>query len=203
MQGGNMGENIESYRNFSVESDPTTVTDKYWIYAEAKGDSSLNREPPIEKDIEPIEGLLKDTEKGKNLERTENTIQAFGKELELTRENIDRIAATIGILSGKWLIYREEDKIVSTWNKIRNSVKKGKLGNTAKCSTKKKQRGKGGDYVICVYTLNYLNKKDVFRVRKNLRQIGVSEKLYYKPDIYSILNIYSKNVDFPASCYES
>ncbi|NIR49196.1 MAG: DUF1917 domain-containing protein, partial [Phycisphaerae bacterium] len=63
----------------------------------------------------------------------------------------------------------------------------------AKVSTKWGHAARGGDnYVIVVYTPNYLDVEDVFRVREVLRdRCGVESVLYYKPDLYTKKRIYA------------
>jgi hypothetical protein len=82
--------------------------------------------------------------------------------------------------SGKWLVFTSEDSINSVWALLRNATREGKLGYAAKTSTKLGY--KGSDYVICVYTKDYRNEKDVFRVREELRKLGITKRIPYKTD---------------------
>lgn len=91
-----------------------------------------------------------------------------------------------GVLIGKWLIYRNDLEIDHVWRTIARSTFKGGLGISAKVSTAMSERKR---HVICVYTGNYLDLEDVMRVRKKLRELGFTEKLCYKPDIYTYLGI--------------
>ncbi len=74
------------------------------------------------------------------------------------------------------------------WERISHKTQRGILGIAAKVSTKfqKKQQ-----HVICVYTDDYFNSEEILRVREKLRDIGIQEQIYYKPDIYTHLGIYS------------
>lgn len=84
--------------------------------------------------------------------------------------------------AGKWLLFVDQDKIDGVWGLIETATQKGELGIGSKCSTmrdnphacNKKQM------VICVYTKDYHDKKDVFRVREKLRKMGFVGKLPYK-----------------------
>ena len=89
---------------------------------------------------------------------------------------------------GKWLIYRNAADIDETWKKIATALFNNELGTSAKARTAmQKQRS----HVICVYTHNYLDLDDVKRVREKLKEMGFTEALCYKPDLYTYLNIYS------------
>ena len=50
--------------------------------------------------------------------------------------------------------------------------------------------------MIVVYTPNYFDKNNVFRVRGLLReQCGIDGMLYHKPDIYSRKGIYADTAE--------
>lgn len=51
----------------------------------------------------------------------------------------------------------------------------------------------GQQHVICVYTDDYTNEADVLRVESALRELGVTGRLSYKPDIYTECGIYYRN----------
>ena len=112
-------------------------------------------------------------------------------EIPAEEKSLDDIARKSGLLSGKWLIYDREERINETWNLIASHTLSGELGIDAKASTAS-QVGSSRQYVICVYTKNYLDSGDVSRVRQKLRELGYTQKLYYKPNLYTYLNIYSK-----------
>jgi len=44
-----------------------------------------------------------------------------------------------------------------------------------------------------VFTENFANKDDVWRVVKVLRSMGFTDILKYKPNIYTLFNIYTGN----------
>lgn len=89
------------------------------------------------------------------------------------------------------------------------AVAEGHLGTAAKVSTSPNKF----EYCICVYTLDYRDTTDVWRVRHKLKELGAryllhsafshssrcaylagfTERLYYKPDVYTYLDIYSGN----------
>jgi len=109
-------------------------------------------------------------------------------EVQLTVEAIDKLAVRTGILGGKWLVYRARDEIDSTWLTIARATFNRTLGSGAKVSTAEEDETKR--HVICIYTRNYLDFDDVKRVRGLLRDMGFTESLCYKPDIYTYLEIY-------------
>jgi hypothetical protein len=117
----------------------------------------------------------------------------------ITVKHVDQLAQRSGILVGKWLIHRIDSEIDLAWKKIAENVWHGHLGISAKSSTALK---KSRRYVMCVYTENYLDLLDVKRVRKKLRNLGFSEELCYKPDIYSYLGIYYKTTELSPCRYK-
>jgi hypothetical protein len=112
-------------------------------------------------------------------------------EIPVRDEAIDKLAKETGLVIGKWLLYVSTAQIDEVWKKIASSTFNGKLGVDTKVSTPI-QAASSGKYVICVYTKNCLDLNDVNRVRERLRQLGFVARLYYKPDIYTYLNIYKK-----------
>ena len=61
----------------------------------------------------------------------------------------------------------------------------------------------GHSRVICVYTKNFLDKEDVMNVHAQLRHLGCTETIYYKPDIYTTYGIYASNKYGIKPCYYS
>jgi hypothetical protein len=101
-------------------------------------------------------------------------IHAFRK----TGEYPDRIDR-----SGKWLIWLHAENIDRYWQKIKEAVEQGRLGNGAKVSTAASSQVKQGKpYVMCVYTYDYEDKADVMRIREELRSLGIRREIIYKAD---------------------
>jgi hypothetical protein len=84
--------------------------------------------------------------------------------------------------TGKWLIFRPESKIDKAWEIIEEAVENGSLWKYAKVSTKFSQKPNSDSYVICVYTYNWEDEKDVLQIREKLKELGFNETLYYKTD---------------------
>ena len=85
------------------------------------------------------------------------------------------------INGGKWLIFRSKERIDKQWEKIRLGTILGFLGNRAKVSTAKPNPNSSSkSFVICVYTYDFNDKKDVKRIRKELKNLGIKEVIKYK-----------------------
>lgn len=133
-----------------------------------------------------------------SLNLNENNIQKAIKEWNILKENnkyiniedINNIAKKNNILTGKWLIYRNNLQIDTLWNNISINCIKGLLGPSVKVSPNNNYN----NHVICVYTNNYLDEENVLKIRENLKNIGVKNKISYKPDIYTYFEIYQKNI---------
>jgi hypothetical protein len=114
------------------------------------------------------------------------------KAIDAKAEAIDGFAKETGLLTGKWLVYDKIAKIDGVWKSLVTVHLKGELGVSAKVATKLQTPGPNQGHLVCIYTGNYLDLKDVHRVRNKLKEMGFEKPLYYKPDIYTYLGIYSK-----------
>jgi hypothetical protein len=97
--------------------------------------------------------------------------------------------------SGKWLVFVDISNLDETWAKIKEATEKGKLGGSSKTSTAKESPNAFDENkkVICVYTYDHTDEKDVMRIRKNLEKLGITQKIPYKTDQKTIENAYQKN----------
>lgn len=88
------------------------------------------------------------------------------------------------IRRGKWLFFIDINKLDKIWLKIKKANEKGNLGVGAKAATAKPNPNETSktEKVICVYTYNWLDIDDVYRVEKELRKIGITSTLFYKTD---------------------
>jgi activator of 2-hydroxyglutaryl-CoA dehydratase len=88
--------------------------------------------------------------------------------------------------TGKWLIFVNRKNIDEVWQKIKSATEEGILGIEAKVSTatpKPEDIGYDNDtHVICVYTYDWTDEKDVKRVREELRKLGITNRIPYKTD---------------------
>jgi len=96
--------------------------------------------------------------------------------------------------SGKWLVFVRNDEVDEVWALISEAVREGKLGNQAKVSTAKPNPLSRDPtrHVLCIYTYDYANKKDVIRVRRELRRLGITEEIPYKADEDTVAGKYRK-----------
>lgn len=163
---------------------PTKVNDVPWVYAHNFGAKRMKTQSGIDKEL-----ALNVTLGKYELDRDKSAIRIGETTVPLTVEALDDLATKTGIFVGKWLIYRDATQIDGTWMEIAKAVFEGALGTSAKASTARQKKKR---HVICIYTHNYLDLDDVERVREKLREMGFTETLCYKPDLYSYVNIYSK-----------
>jgi hypothetical protein len=86
--------------------------------------------------------------------------------------------------SGKWLIFVDPENVDEVWAKIKKATEEGRLGHASKVATAKPSplAGESKTKVICVYTYDWTDEKDVRRVREELRKLGVATKIPYKAD---------------------
>jgi len=85
--------------------------------------------------------------------------------------------------AGKWLIFVPPTLVDEIWVNIRRATEEGKLGSSAKVATARPNpNATNSKKVICVYTYDWTDKSDVKRIRKKLRQLGVTFKIPYKAD---------------------
>jgi transcription termination factor NusB len=106
---------------------------------------------------------------------------------------------------GKWLIFVSLNELDQVWQIVKKATEKGVLGIGSKSGTGlwNSNAGDSTDKVICVFTYNWQDKKDVFNVEKSLRKIGINHDLYYKTDEDSRGNKYRINGDTNISKYIS
>jgi uncharacterized protein YprB with RNaseH-like and TPR domain len=163
---------IKSSNNFSLR-------DKY---VEKKGGDLMYAIPNVD--------FFKDDNNKKNIPSKAKTPWVFVKSIS------DSYPKRVDKKGGKWLIFVPEKDIDITWFKIRKSILNNSLVRNAKCSTiikNKHNKQNKTDCVICVYTYDYSDKEDVFSVRKKLRELGFTNKIYYKTDEATLEKKYKNN----------
>ncbi len=96
---------------------------------------------------------------------------------------------------GKWLVFVDIGELDKTWKIIKNATEKNYLGHLAKAATAKQNSNASSERekVICIYTYNWQDTEDVYRVEKELRNIGIETTLYYKTDLDTTEDKYSVN----------
>jgi hypothetical protein len=103
--------------------------------------------------------------------------------------DLDGLARQFNVLEGKWMVFAHTRHVDFWWSQIATATHAGMLGISAKVSP----RDDSGSHVICVYTRDYTDEADVFKVRQGLHQLGVKEHIGYKPDIYTHCRVYKGN----------
>lgn len=94
--------------------------------------------------------------------------------------------------SGKWLAFGNPEEIDLLWAKIKTATEQGKLGGYSKVATARMNFGapSANRRVICVFTYDSEDLRDVMRVRQALRELGVTEKTGYKTDEKTMAGAY-------------
>jgi hypothetical protein len=87
--------------------------------------------------------------------------------------------------SGKWLVFVDRRDVDDVWQKIYAALIAGKLGSHAKVSTARPNPNSTNPnkHVICVYTYDSEDRKDVMRIRDSLRELGLVSPIAYKTDV--------------------
>jgi len=117
------------------------------------------------------------------------SFQALALTGTVTLESLDEISKAHNVISGKWMIFEEPDKIDMLWGKVVYHLCAERQKGCAKVST-----CKGGErHVICVYVDDYTDLEEVYGLRNALKAIGVTGRIGFKPDSYTHLNIYKEN----------
>lgn len=122
----------------------------------------------------------------KGLSASFQTLALSGK---VTPESLDQISKAHNVISGKWMVFEESDKIDMLWGKLVYHLCVERQKGSAKVSTWKK----GERHVICVYADDYTDLKEVNGLRMALKAIGVKRRIGFKPDAYTHLDIYKEN----------
>jgi hypothetical protein len=108
--------------------------------------------------------------------------------------------------SGKWLIFVHVDQVDAAWRKVRLANEKGLLGDRARVSTGRNPNPLVQDpnaRVIGIYTYDWKDKKDVMRVRGELRKLGFIDILNYKTDSDTMAGNYSENAGYKVNKYSA
>eukprot|EP00906_Rhabdomonas_costata_P034856 RCo049023 len=118
-----------------------------------------------------------------------------------TNAKANELALETGELTGKWLVFASPESVNAIWAAVASAVFEGRLGPMAKVSPAMESASEGLSarareqvkVLICVYTCDYTNEGDVRRVREQLRALGVRERLKYKTDMLTHLDVYAAN----------
>lgn len=94
--------------------------------------------------------------------------------------------------SGKWLIFVDVKDVDRVWAKIKKATEESELGGSSKVATAKPNPNATNPErkVICVYTYDWSDEKDVKRIREELRKLGIIQKIPYKADVDTLAGKY-------------
>ncbi|CAG8373868.1 unnamed protein product [Penicillium salamii] len=113
------------------------------------------------------------------------------KELE---NDLLALARDTGVTHGKWMLFPTVDQVDECWGTVARAMEEGELGDCAKVAP---NDGSGQARLVCVYTADFGDAEDVKRVVKKMVDLGLLGKnarpIYYKSDVYTLLDITSKN----------
>ena len=143
-----------------------------------------------------------------NPEKAPGTItRKLKADREWLEKSINKAARDKGVTHGKWMLFPSSNHVDEIWCSVAKGTLTGTLGCAAKVAT-----DDGSDKVrlICIYTEDCFDQKDVRRVLERLKDMhlvrsGKGEQgIYYKCDAYTHLDIMSGNVyNLKASMYSS
>ncbi|KAB8293320.1 hypothetical protein EYC80_007645 [Monilinia laxa] len=133
----------------------------------------------------------------------------INKEKEVVVKKILDTAVECRCTSGKWMIFSPPSDVNEIWSAIAKSTSINSLGIAAKVAPGNDSALLQPVRLICVYTENFADKMDVYRVLKALQKLGLVDKsqkrtIYYKADVYTYLELNSTNpYSIKASLYNS
>ncbi|KAK4324791.1 hypothetical protein Pmani_004598 [Petrolisthes manimaculis] len=149
-------------------------------------------------DTQQVQETEDDDEDEMDLEALLEAWQRFqSSEQRVNKQVICEMAKRYHVISGKWMIFVDRGtKSDLIWSLIAQGVVTGKsLSRTAKISTidpSQESRTKA-THVVCIYNDNFLDEAQVFESERTIRNLGITCQLMYKPDVYTYLNVYSRN----------
>jgi hypothetical protein len=121
----------------------------------------------------------------------------------LERSIID-LAKSKGLTDGKWMLFPSAHMVDDIWRRVAKATLDGTLGYAAKVAT---DNGSDRQRLICVYTEDFADEKDVQRVLDKMQELNLikgEQGIYYKCDAYTYLDIMSGNdYKLQASMYSS
>ena len=127
---------------------------------------------------------------------------------KLVEETILKEAKARNCTSGKWMLFPMPDIVNETWATVATETAAGRLGCAAKVATDDGQMSDRLNRLVCIYTEDFSDKKDVKRVLERMVDVGLITRkggeIYYKCDAYTHLGIERWNEwGIKASLYSS
>ncbi|KAI6803518.1 hypothetical protein KC361_g700 [Hortaea werneckii] len=134
------------------------------------------------------------------------------KKLKPRREQLEddlvKLAVESGTTYGKWMLFPPPVDLPRTWRLVAEATAAGKLGPATKVATHDPSSTKP-ERVICVYTFDFTDVKDVRRVLHELAELGLcgprdQRGIFYKADAWTYMDFKSDNpYKIKASFYSS
>lgn len=108
-----------------------------------------------------------------------------------------KAAQEAGVTDGKWMLFPMPEDVNRTWRIVAEATAKGELGTGAKVAADKGE-GDREPRLICVYTTDFTDLKDVKRVLETMVEKGLvkrraGSRISYKCDAYTYLDIATGN----------
>jgi len=103
---------------------------------------------------------------------------------------IGGLAQKYNCLSGKWMVFVTKALVDETWTLVAQNTATNQLGISAKVSLNEPD---DKQHLICIYTKSFLDFEDCKMIGLSIRKFGYSERMIYKPDILTHLEIYRGN----------
>lgn len=132
-----------------------------------------------------------------DVSRPEDTTEADlpPAESEAVRD-IDREALDQKKTIGKWQVTGSAAFVEQLWPELVTDAATGIIWAAKAMTATGYEELPYDEYMITLYTPNYFETHDVFRVREHLREeYDVTHQLYYKPDIYTAKGIVAESVE--------
>lgn len=116
-------------------------------------------------------------------------------------------AVKTSTVCGKWMLFPGLEDLPRYWRVVAKATSEGKLGPVSKVATPEPFNGKD-ETLICVYTYNFTDLKDIRRVLDELLELNLCRQdgkpIFYKCDAYTYMDISSNNeYKLRASLYSS
>ncbi|CAJ2508742.1 Uu.00g137680.m01.CDS01 [Anthostomella pinea] len=101
--------------------------------------------------------------------------------LDASRDILD-VAKELRVTCGKWMLFCDVIQVNDVWGIIAHATANNELGIAAKVAPKSTKDTRT-ERLICVYTADFTDTKDVKRVAERLKLLGLvrAKPLYYKP----------------------
>lgn len=194
-------------RRLPVE-DPLTNRIGPWLWVRDPGRARKEREVQKKTDLTSFtrganalleafksqEAKIKSTMQDKAQATITKKLKPYREQLE---DDLVKLAVETGTTSGKWMLFPSPDDLPRTWRLVAEATAAGKLGPATKVATNDPSSTKP-ERVICVYTFDFTNIKDVRRVLNELGELGLcgprnQRGIFYKADAWTYMDFKSDN----------